>query len=65
MCAVHLANLLRGADGIPLVAEVGGQVGAEVEVHIGRESEPFGHHINIARLIVDPAYDGSAWGVRC
>jgi len=57
MCAVHLANLLRGTDGIPLVAEVSGQVGAEAEVYIGNEPEPFGHHINIARLIVDPAYD--------
>jgi GNAT superfamily N-acetyltransferase len=54
MCAVHLANLLRGTDGIPLVAEVEGQIGAEAEVFIGREPEPFGHHINISRLAVHP-----------
>lgn len=57
MCAVHIANLLRGSDGIPLVAEVGGRVGAEAEIYIGREPEPFGHHINIARLMVDPDFD--------
>ena len=62
MCAVHLANLLRGTDGIPLVAEVSGQVGAEAEIYIGNEPEPFGHHINIARLIVDPAYDAIGLG---
>ncbi|MBN1964662.1 MAG: hypothetical protein JW910_08445, partial [Anaerolineae bacterium] len=50
MCAVHLANLLRGSDGIPLVAEVEGRVGAEAEMFIGHEPEPFGHHINVARL---------------
>lgn len=58
MCAVHLANLLRGSDGIPLVAEVEGQVGAQAEVFIGREPEPFGHHVNIGRLAVHPDYDG-------
>ncbi len=52
MCAVHLANLLRGGDGLPLVAECEGRVGAEAEVFIGYEPEPFGHHVNIARLVV-------------
>jgi GNAT superfamily N-acetyltransferase len=56
MCAVHLANLLRDVDGIPLVAEMNGQVGAEAEVFIGREPEPFGHHINVTKLIVHPNY---------
>jgi len=56
MCSVHLANLLRGGDGIPLVAEIEGQVGAEAEVFIGREPEPFGHHINVSRLAVHPDY---------
>jgi GNAT superfamily N-acetyltransferase len=56
MCAVHLANLLRGSDGIPLVAEVEGRVGAEAEVFIGREPEPFGHHINLSRLAVHPDF---------
>lgn len=54
MCAVHLANLLRGTDGIPLVAEVEGQIGAEAEIFIGAEPEPFGHHVNISRLTVHP-----------
>lgn len=54
MCAVHLANLLRGSDGIPLVAEIDGRVGAEAEVFIGREPEPFGYHINISKLAVHP-----------
>ncbi|HML24262.1 MAG TPA: GNAT family N-acetyltransferase [Aggregatilinea sp.] len=54
MCAVHLANLLRGADGIPLVAEIEGQIGAEAEIFIGNEPEPFGHHVNVSRLRVRP-----------
>jgi GNAT superfamily N-acetyltransferase len=56
MCAVHLANLLRGIDGIPLVAECEGQVGAVAEVFIGREPEPFGHHINLSWLAVHPEF---------
>ena len=56
MCAVHLANLLRAGDGIPLVAEVEGQVGAEAEIFIWREAEPFGHHINISKLTVHPDF---------
>jgi GNAT superfamily N-acetyltransferase len=56
MCAVHLANLLRGSDGIPLVAEIDGQVGAEAEVFIGREPEPFGYHINVSKLTVHPDF---------
>ncbi|NLX11814.1 MAG: GNAT family N-acetyltransferase [Chloroflexi bacterium] len=54
MCAVHIASLLRGTDGIPLVAEVEGEVGAEAEIFIGQEPEPFGHHINVSRLAVHP-----------
>ncbi len=56
MCAVHLANLLRAGEGIPLVAEVEGQVGAEAEIFIWREAEPFGHHINISKLSVHPDF---------
>lgn len=56
MCAVHLANLLRGSDGFPLVAEVDGRVGAEAEIFIGREPEPFGYHVNISKLTVHPDY---------
>ncbi len=57
MCAVHLANLLRGSDGIPLIAEIEGKVGAEAEVFIGHEPEPFGHHINVSKLVVHPEFD--------
>lgn len=62
MCAVHLANLLRGTDGIPLVAEVEGEVRAEAEIYIGQEPEPFGHHINIARMVIHPEYDDIGLG---
>ncbi len=62
MCAVHIANLLRGADGIPLVAEVNGQIGAEVEVFIGREQEPFGHHLNVTKLAVHPDFSDVGLG---
>ncbi len=58
MCAVHIANLLRGSDGFPLVAEVEGRVGAEAEVTIGQEPDPFGHHINISKLTIHPDYGG-------
>lgn len=57
MCAVHLASLLRAGDGIPIVAEIEGAVGAEAEVFIWREPEPFGHHINISKLGVHPDYE--------
>jgi GNAT superfamily N-acetyltransferase len=59
MCSVHLANLLRGTDGIPLVAEIDGQIGAEAEVFIGREAEPFGHHLNLSTLVVHPDLEGA------
>jgi GNAT superfamily N-acetyltransferase len=59
MCAVHLANLLRGSDGIPLVAEIDGHIGAEAEIFIGREPEPFGYHLNIAKLTVHPNWADS------
>lgn len=62
MCAVHLANLLRGVDGIPLVAEVEGRVGAEAEIFIGNEPEPFGHHVNVSQLRVHPDFDGVGLG---
>jgi len=62
MCAVHLANLLRGSDGIPLVAEIEGRVGAEAELFISREPEPFGLHINLSKLMVHPALDGEGLG---
>ncbi len=58
MCAVHIANLLRGVDSFPLVAEIEGEVGAEAEVYIGREPDPWGNHINIPKLTVHPNFDG-------
>lgn len=57
MCAVHLASLLRAGDGIPIVAEIDGQVGGEAEIFIWREPEPFGHHINISKLGVHPDFE--------
>lgn len=56
MCAVHLASLLRAGDGIPIVAEVEGRVGAEAEVFIWREAEPFGLHVNVSKLTVHPDF---------
>ncbi len=57
MCSVHLASLLRAGDGIPIVAEVEGAVGAEAEVFIWQEPEPFGHHVNISKLTVHPDFE--------
>lgn len=49
MCAVHLNHLLRGA-GIPLVAEIDGQVLAEAEVFHGVEPQPYGENLNLSVL---------------
>ncbi|MBN1678886.1 MAG: GNAT family N-acetyltransferase [Anaerolineae bacterium] len=54
MGAVHLANLLRGSDRIPLVATINGVIRAEAEIAISHEPEPFGHHVNLSRLAVHP-----------
>lgn len=51
-CAIWLGHLLQQNDGIPLVAEVAGEVIGHTEVFIGKEPEPYGHHINISTLCV-------------
>jgi predicted N-acetyltransferase YhbS len=54
-CAVHLNRLLAGT-GVPLVAEVDGQVLGTAEVYEGFEPAPFGHNLNLAVLIVHADY---------
>lgn len=49
--AVHMTHLRRGA-GIPLVAEIDGEVVAHAEVYHGQEPPPFGEHLHVAVLIV-------------
>ncbi|KAB2903850.1 MAG: GNAT family N-acetyltransferase [Anaerolineae bacterium] len=51
-CAVWLAHLLQENDAIPLVVELDGAVVGQAEVFIGKEPEPYGHHINISTLCV-------------
>lgn len=46
-CAVHLHRLLAGA-GLPLVAEINGEVLAEAEVYENHEALPFGHYLDLA-----------------
>ncbi len=53
--SIHLSHLLRGA-GIPLVAEVEGQIAAYAEVYRGTEPEPFGSHYHLAQIIVHPDF---------
>jgi len=50
-CAVHLNRLLAGS-GIPLVAEIAGEVLGAAEVYEGFEPAPFGHNLNLSVLIV-------------
>jgi len=51
--AVQLNHLLLGA-GIPLVAELDGQVVAYAEVYHGVEPPPFGSHLHLAQMVVHP-----------
>lgn len=60
-CAVHLNRLLAGS-GIPLVAELDGQVLAETEVYEGYEAMPFGHHLNISVLYTHAAHTRQGLG---
>ncbi len=53
--SIHLCHLLLGA-GFLLVAEHDGRVIACAEAYIGREPEPFGDHLHLAHLLVDPAF---------
>jgi len=50
-CAVHLNRLLAGS-GIPLVADLDGEVLGEAEVYEGFEPPPFGHNLNLSVLVV-------------
>ncbi|MBZ0304986.1 MAG: GNAT family N-acetyltransferase [Anaerolineae bacterium] len=61
-CAVWLAHLLQENDAIPLVAELDGQVVGQAEVFIGKEPDPYGHHINISTLSVLKTAEGEGVG---
>lgn len=61
-CAIWLAHLLQMSDGIPLVAEVDQQVLGYAEVFIGKEPEPYGHHIHIGSLCVHAGSQGEGLG---
>lgn len=61
MCAVHLNRLLAGS-GIPLVAELDGQVLAEAEVYENFEPQPFGHHLELAVVICHAAHTHKGLG---
>lgn len=54
-CAVHLSRLLAGS-GIPLVAELNGEVLAEAEVYESFEPPPFGHHLNLSVIVAHADY---------
>jgi GNAT superfamily N-acetyltransferase len=52
-CAVHLNRLLAGA-GTPLVATLDGAVLAHAELYEVYEAAPFGHHLELACIVVHP-----------
>jgi GNAT superfamily N-acetyltransferase len=56
-CAVHLNHLLAGA-GIPLVAEIDGEVLAVAEVIESFEPLPFGHHLELSNLVTHQRHRG-------
>ncbi len=56
-CAVHLTHLLRGA-GIPIVAEIAGQVVGHGEAFSGEEPAPFGKHLQVSVLYVHAEFAG-------
>lgn len=51
--AIHLSHLLRGA-GIPLVGEADGQIVAYAETYRGLEPDPYGDHLHLAKVVIDP-----------
>ncbi|NJL95260.1 MAG: GNAT family N-acetyltransferase [Anaerolineae bacterium] len=61
-CAVWVAHLLVGSEGIPLVAELAGEVVGYAEAFIGQEAAPHGLHLNIASLTVHQASQGQGVG---
>ena len=52
--ALHLSHLLRGA-GLPVVAEVEGEVRAYSEAYHGVEADPYGDHLHVGALTAAPA----------
>ena len=56
--ALQLSHLLRGA-GLPLVAEVDGQVCAYTEAYHSREPAPFGDNLSMTHPVVHPDYVNS------
>jgi len=61
-CAVWIGHLLQRHDGIPLVAELDGEVWGHAEVFIGAEAEPYGQHLNVSALCVHPQAEGRGLG---
>lgn len=53
--ALQISHLLRGA-GIPIVAEIDGQVCGYSEAYHGIEPAPYGDHLHIAHLTADPPF---------
>lgn len=60
-CAVHLNRLLAGS-GIPLVAEVDGEVQAMAELYESFEPPPFGHHLELSVIAVHAEHQGEGLG---
>lgn len=48
---LHLSHMMRGA-GIPVVAELDGQIVAYAEAYHGLEPEPIGDHLHVAVLVL-------------
>jgi GNAT superfamily N-acetyltransferase len=60
-CAVHLNRLLAGS-GIPLVAELDGEVRAMAEVYESHEPPPLGHNLEISVIATQRDYQGKGLG---
>ncbi len=57
MAALHMGHLLLGA-GVPMVAEVSGEVAGYVEAYHSIEPAPFGSNLSPAHLIVSERHEG-------
>jgi hypothetical protein len=53
--AIFLSHLILGA-GLPLVAELEGEVIGYAEAYPGMEPEPFGSHLHIGHLVIQPEH---------
>jgi GNAT superfamily N-acetyltransferase len=60
-CAVHLHRLLS-SGGIPLVAELNGEVLAEAEVYENFEAPPYGHSLDLAIIATRADHQGEGLG---